>query len=321
MDRQKIIMIFAGAWVSAALLTWLVFSRATSANTEKMVEVYAAATDLPAGTRLKKSDIKKIRVPEKDAPKMAIVNESAIVDRVLLIPVSAGEPIVSGKATSASGAEGFAALIQPGLRAISVPVTESAAAGGLIQPRSKVDVLFTRTGSMREAITATIAQDVTVMSIGRLTEVTTTGADGKQVVASTAAISGSSTRSAVLLVTPEQASKIELAKNQGKVSLALRNPLDKNAVETASATAESLDPDIFAGTARALRAGSNKFGKPPLNVRDDKQWASLTGAVGPDGQPLAPPAAAAKPEKKEPPKPRFVVDVYHGDKHVQELFQ
>lgn len=316
MDRQKIIMIFAGAWVSAALLTWFVFSRATSANTEKMVEVYAASNDLPAGTRVKKSDIKKVRVPEKDAPRMAILNEASILDRVVLTSVSAGEAFVVGKTASSSGAEGASSLIQPGLRAISIPVTDSTAAGGLIQPRSKVDVLFTRTGSMREAITATIAQDVQVMSIGRVTEVNTIGPDGKPVAAPTAA-AGTQTRAAVLLVTPEQASRIELAKNQGKVSLVLRNPLDRAAVETASATAESLDPDIFAGTARALKANS-KIGRPPVNVRDDKQWASLTGNVGADGQPLAP---AAKAEKKEPPKPRYVVDVYHGDKHVQELFQ
>ncbi|MDZ4802358.1 MAG: Flp pilus assembly protein CpaB [Bryobacteraceae bacterium] len=318
MDRQKIIMIFAGAWVSAALLTWFVFSRATSANTEKMVEVYAASADLPAGTRVKKSDLKKVRVPEKDAPKMAILNETAIIDRVLLMSVSSGETFVVGKTASSTGAEGVSSLIQPGLRAMSIPVTDSTAAGGLIQPRSRVDVLFTRTGSMREAITATIAQDVQVMSIGRVTEVNTLGPDGKPITAPTTA-AGTQTRAAVLLVTPEQASKIELAKNQGKVSLVLRNPLDKAAVETASATAESLDPDIFAGTARALRANS-KVGRPPLNVRDDKQWASLTGNVGADGQPLPPPVAA-KTEKKDPPKPKFVVDVYHGDKHVQELFQ
>ena len=29
---------------------------------------------------------------------------------------------------------------------------------------------------------------------------------------------------------------------------------------------------------------------------------------------------AGRAEKKEPEKPRVVVDVYHGDKHVQELF-
>jgi len=220
---------------------------------------------------------------------------------------------------SSPGAEGISAMIQPGLRAISVPVTDITSAGGLIQPRSRVDVLFTRTGSMREAITATIAQDIQVLSIGRTTEVaSTTGPDGKP-VATAPAPPSSVQRAATLLVTPEQASKIELAKNQGKVSLVLRNPLDKVPVESPSSTAESLDPDIFAGTARALKAGAVRM---PVNVRDPQAWAKLTGGgVNPDGSPVVAPPAAAKPEKKEPPKPRFVVDVYHGDKHVQELFQ
>src|SRR5689334_23565052 len=131
MDRQKIILIFAGAWVSAALLTWFVFSRATGAKSEPMVEVYAAANDLPAGTKVRKTDLKKIRVPQRDAPRYAVMSEAQIVDRVLLMPISAGETIVSGKATSSTGAEGVSAMIQPGLRAISVPVNDSSSAGGL----------------------------------------------------------------------------------------------------------------------------------------------------------------------------------------------
>jgi hypothetical protein len=110
------------------------------------------------------------------------------------------------------------------------------------------------------------------------------------------------------MVTPEQASKLELAKNQGKITLVLRNPLDKTNTVITSATAEALDPDIFAGAARAMKRNMNV-----PNVRDDKVWAELTG----DAQPPAIPRV----EKKEPPKPRFVVDVYHGDKHVQEIFQ
>ena len=41
---------------------------------------------------------------------------------------------------------------------------------GLIQPNSKVDVLFTRPGSMAEATTSTILQNVKVLSTGRQTQ-------------------------------------------------------------------------------------------------------------------------------------------------------
>lgn len=313
MNRQKIIMIFGGAWLSAALLTWFVFSRSTSAQSEKMVRVVAAGQDLPAGVRLKKSDLKRISVPEKDAPKLAAMDEAQVVDRVLLHPLNAGEPVVMTRLVSSSGPDGISAMIRPGMRAISVPITDSTSAGGLIQPRSKVDVLFTRTGSMREALTSNIIQDVEVLSIGRVID----SADPK----AAAAISASS-RTATLMVTPEQASKLELARNQGKVTLVLRNPLDKTNTESTSATAEALDPDIFAGATRAMKRNMGSANIP--NVRDDKVWAQLTGGqmppqqLGPDGQPVAP---KVEKEKKEPPKPRFVIDVYHGDKHVQEIFQ
>lgn len=308
MDRQKIIMIFAGAWLSAALLTWFVFSRSTNAQSEKMVRVVAAARDLPTGTRIKKSDLKRISVPEKDAPKLAAIDEATVVDRVLLHPLQAGEPLVTTRLAATSGPDGISAMIRPGMRAISVPITDSTSAGGLIQPRSRVDVLFTRTGSMKEALTSNIIQDVEVLSIGRIVD----SADPKAAAAVTA-----SNRSATLMVTPEQAAKLELAKNQGKVTLVLRNPLDKASIELTSATAEALDPDIFAGATRAMKR--NMATNIP-NVRDPKVWAELTGGqapqLGPDGQPIPP-----KIEKKEPPKPRFVIDVYRGDKHVQEIFQ
>lgn len=310
MDRQKIIMIFGGAWLSAALLTWFVFSRTTSAKTEKMVEVIAAAQDLPAGTRLKKSDIKRISIPEKDAPKLAASIDASVIDRVLLHPLSAGETIVSTKLVASGGADGISAMIQPGMRAVAVPIKDDSSAGGLIQPRSRVDVLFTRTGTMREALTSIIVQDVVVLSIGRVTD----ASDPKM-----AQQQSQQNRAATLMVTPEQAAKLELAKNQGKVSLVLRNPLDKDSTDTTSATAEALDPDIFAGATRAMKRSMASAGGPMPNIRDDKVWQQLTGgepALGPGGQPVA-----AKLEKKEPPKPRFVIDVYRGDKHVQEIFQ
>jgi pilus assembly protein CpaB len=310
LDRRKMIMIFVGAWLSAALLTWFVFSRIAGAETEVTIPVIAAARDLPAGTRLKNSDMKRVNVPRKHAPSAAALDEKVVLDRVLMHPLNAGETIVTTKITTLSGADGIASTILPGMRAISVPIKDETSAGGLIQPRSRVDVLFTRTGSMREALTSTILQDVVVISVGRLTEA------GQQTDTSgrtQPTVSSQTTRAATLMVTPEQAAKVELAKNQGKISLVLRNPLDKGTVENTSATAEALDPDIFAGAARALKS-SVRAGIP--NVRDDKVWEQLTGTearTGVDGSPGF--------LKREPPKPRFVVDVYQGDKHVQEIFQ
>jgi pilus assembly protein CpaB len=307
MDRRKILMIFGGAWVSAALLTWFLWAQTKAPKTERMVRAMAAMRDLPAGTRIRKSDLKGVDIREKDLPKAAVLDERTALDRVLLFPVNANETIIATKLSSAAGADGIPATIEPGKRAISVQINEASGVAGLVQPRARVDVLFTRTGSMAEALTTTILEDVVVLSVGRSTEVQTqTGTTG-----ATATAQRPVTASAVtLLLTPEQAAKLELAKNQGKISLALRNPLDRSTItDTNPVTAEVLDPMIYSRVPR--RPGAVKPNPAIPNVRDPNVWAKLTGEA----------EESKKPEKVEPPKPRFVIDVYRGDKHIQETFQ
>ena len=288
MDRSKMFLIFGAAWISAAMLTWFLYATTKTPRVEKTVAVQAAAHDMPAGTRLRKADLKTVRLPERDLPKTAILDEKLAIDRPLLFPVSANEPLTSSKVASVGGAEGLPATIEIGKRAISVPINDASGVSGLIQPRAHVDVLFTRPGSMAEAVSTTLLEDVAVLAIGRTTE----GTNSSTTAAATAqAAARPSAQSATLLVTPEQARKLELAKNQGKISLALRNPLDPTVASDHSATTSQ---DISPMLARPRSADPPK---PP---------------------PVEKPKVIV--EKVEP-KPKRVVDVFRGDKHVQEVFQ
>ena len=290
MDRKKVLLIFVGAWLSAAVLTWFLYASTKAPKAEKTVAIQAAARDLPAGTRLRKGDLKVVRVRENEVPKGAILDEQLALDRPLLFLVSANEPVTSTKIGSSTGVEGLPSAIEIGKRAISVSITDTSGVAGLIQPRAHVDVLFTRPGSMAEAVTTTILEDVVVLAIGRNTEGINSSAPGPTAAQVAAR---PSTQSATLLVTPEQTRKIELAKNQGKIGLALRNPLD-----------HTVTPGNSATTAQALYADF-PMRKPERAVRE---------------QPPPPPPVAVV-ETKEPPKPKSVVDVFRGDKHVQDSFQ
>src|SRR5207247_91616 len=83
---------------------------------------------------------------------------------------------------------------------------------------------------------------------------------------------------ATLLVTPEDAQKLELAKNQGKISLTLRNPLDQTSnPELQPVNSDALDPMISARMARARRGRTTSLrGKVP-NLDDPRVWQELTG--------------------------------------------
>ena len=295
MDRKRILILFGVAWISAALLTWFLYAKTAVPSAEKRTSVMAATHDLAVGTMIRKADLKKVAVLARDIPHGGILAEKDALNRVVLYPVSANEPLIAGELSLLSGAEGIPATIDPGHRAVSVQITDVSGVAGLIQPGAHVDVLFTRPGNMTEAITSTILQNVKVLAIGHSVQV------GQTVDPKAAKVPV-----ATLVVTPEEAQKLELAKNQGRISLSLRNPLDaSNGVDGTPVSTDVLDPTMSARLARARKIRNG----PDLN--DARNFEEASG--GP---------ARVKIEKKEapPPPPRAVVDVFRGDKHVQEVF-
>ncbi len=287
MDRNKILLIFGVAWVSAALLIWLLYVSTKAPHVEKTVAVVAAAKDMPSGTLLRKADLKTIQLRANEVPRAAVLSESIALNRPLLLPVSAGELITIPK-LGAVGIEGLPATIERGKRAVTVPINDSSGVAGLIPPRAHVDVLFTRPGSTSEAVTSTIIEDVIVLAMGRATEVTPTQPE-KSGSSSSAQASRPIAQSATLLVTPEQARRIELAKNLGKISLALRNPLDDDPTPDTEATATT--PDEIG------------IIPPPPPVRPAPRVVQV-----------------AAPKPPPPPKEK-TVEVFHGSTHVQQAFK
>ena len=309
MDRQKKLLLFGAAWVSAILLTWFLYANAVAPKEEAKVSVVVARHDMPLGTLLRQTDVKMVKYPEKDVPKGVLLQAKDAWNKVLLVPMNSNEPVLAGKLSATTATEGVSATIPAGYRAVSVSITDVSGVAGLIQPNSQVDVLFTRPGSMAEATTSTILQNVKVLSTGRQTQ---TGQP----------VDPRAPRSPVvtLLLTPADSQKLELAKNEGKISLSLRNPLDSSqSADTGPVTTEVLDPMISARLARARKGRTTNLSR--ANLEDPKVWQDLTGEKKViDAEKAAKEAEEAR-RKKEAERPRVVVDVYRGDKHVQELFK
>src|SRR5215813_2359005 len=308
MDRQKKLLLFGAAWASALLLTWLFYAKAAAPQQEAKLPVVVASRDMPVGTLLKKTDVRLVQYPEKGVPKGAASRIDDAINRVLLVPVNTNEPLSHAKLSATTSVEGVSSTIDAGYRAVSVQITDVSGVAGLIQAGSKVDVLFTRPGNMAEATTSTILQNVKVLSTGRTLQAGQT-ADPRAPRAPVV----------TLVLLPADAQKIELAKNQGKISLALRNPLDTaQAADTDPITTEVLDPMISARIARARRGRTTNLTR--ANLEDPNVWQELTG----EKKPLDPKKAEEEARKRaeaDAQRPKIVVDVYRGDKHVQESFR
>jgi pilus assembly protein CpaB len=208
----------------------------TSAIPSKPVVV--AASDLPMGAELTADDVKVIEWPASSVPAEAISDPKEAVGRGLVMNVVQYEPILPLKLASKEAGAGLPPVIPPGLRAVSVRVNEVIGVAGYVVPGTRVDVLTTiNPGQQQTTMTSkVILTDVQVLAAG--TKLDNTADKDKPVPVSVV----------TLLVNPDEAERLTLAASEGKIQLALRNPLDRSAPAT-----RGVRPAVLLGSEPATR--------------------------------------------------------------------
>lgn len=187
------------------------------------VEVLVASGDIGMGSRVRAEDVRWQMWPTEAANGAYLQKASspnAIEDTkgsIARTPFVAGEPIRPDKLIKGEGSGYMAAILPAGMRAISIEISAETGAGGFILPNDRVDVLLSRKLTGRngrdESYTEAISQNVRVLAIDQMVE----DKDGQKVVVG---------KTATLELSPTQAEKIALSRQQGAVSLALRSLVD-----------------------------------------------------------------------------------------------
>jgi pilus assembly protein CpaB len=184
--------------------------------------VVVASSDLQLGAELRADDLQVVEWPANAVPEGAFSQQSELVGRGLIAPVVRFEPLLSSKVASKEAGSGLPPAIPQGMRAVSVRVNEVIGVAGYVLPGNHVDVLVTATPNDQRAdiTTKVVLTNVQVLTAG--TKLEQTGDKGKPVAVTVV----------TLLVTPEQAERLTLGSTEGKIQLALRNPLDQSAPAT-----------------------------------------------------------------------------------------
>jgi pilus assembly protein CpaB len=132
-------------------------------------------------------------------------------------PMLSGEPITAQKLVRPGDGGVLAAILEPGMRAISTRIKEETGVGRLILPNDHVDVILTQRRRGRagaeEYVADTLFRNVRVLAIGQLIE----AREGKKLAEG---------NTATLELTPRQAELLALANSMGEISLALRSIAD-----------------------------------------------------------------------------------------------
>jgi pilus assembly protein CpaB len=254
MDVKKIVLLIGALVVAAvtAVMAKNMFSGAPApvASAAPVVpagpEVLVATRALPVGTIIDAEALKFQVWPEGLVqPAYYIkggegsIDPSSLLGSVVRNEITAGQPLTQG-ALIKPGDRGFlAAALGPGMRAITVSVSDTSSVAGFIFPGDRVDVMLTQEvagGGDGAAlkVTETVLRNVRVLATGQSTA--STDANGKPVLQSYSTIT--------LEATPKIAEKIAVAQTIGQLSLALRSIADTTAeLERAIAAGEVEAPE------------------------------------------------------------------------------
>ncbi len=207
-------------------------------SSEQMVQIVVAANDIPIGTKLADRDVTTAPFPRGSVPPGHFDRVAQVRGRGVVLPVTKGDFILADKLAAEEAGSGLPSLIPPGMRAVSVRVNDVVSVAGFVQPGTRVDVMATGLpGAGNEAQTTTVLENVAVIAVGRsLLDRMATGETVNAAVIT-------------LLVSPDDAQRVTLASQEGRIQLALRNPLDTRKEAIPPTKASSLSPNAQAAVA------------------------------------------------------------------------
>jgi pilus assembly protein CpaB len=204
---------------------WMADQLAAAADDAELSRVVAAAAEIPFGTKVDATHLKMIELPPESVPEGAYTDVNETLGLIAVQPIYKGEVLIAGRIVETLGGSALAAVVEPGMRAITVRVDDVVGVAGFLLPGNRVDVIATRRGRSGEGSEAiTLIENLRVLAVDQSTA---TDKETPVVV-----------RAVTLEATPHQAEEIVQWTQEGKVQLVLRNPLEGIDQEAVAALGE-----------------------------------------------------------------------------------
>jgi pilus assembly protein CpaB len=228
-----VVAVILGGLAAFLARSWLQ-SHSTGTDAQKTVPILVATDTLAFGAPIGAKDVREVAWPAQLSPEGAFANFAELTKsgrRITLSPFVRDEPIIASKVSAPDQRASLSTLIEKGKRAVTVAVDDVRGVAGFIFPGDFVDVVLTRTDNSAgpQNFSAVILQHVKVLAIDQMA--------GQRQEHPTVA------KAVTVEVDPEQALRILLAANVGKLSLILRQPAEVALASDAKIT----DRDLFGG--------------------------------------------------------------------------
>lgn len=135
--------------------------------------ILAAARPISAGTLLRPQDVRRREATAGEKPDGLVlgVNDADVMGAVVRRDIRIDQPLIADDIVK-PGDRGFlAAVLMPGMRAISIPVGPSSSMAALMAPGDRIDLVLmqnfteTKTETSHKTVGETVLRDVRVIAI------------------------------------------------------------------------------------------------------------------------------------------------------------
>ena len=292
MRNKRFFIVLVGALIFGVLAAVSVSKYLSSAQayTKNLKKVVVAKVSIPLGSKIIAEQLMVVQFPTESTPDGAFEAPEKLAGRVAVMNIAAREPVTESRLAPEGTAAGLSAVIPEGYRAMTVKVDDAAGISGFIQPGTLVDVVVVidpREGSgMQDPISKIVLQNIRVL------------ANGQNIDKPKDEREANSVKAVTLQVTPEQAEKLALASNEGKLQLVMRNQIDQGDEQTQGVNK------------RTLLSGETATQAPEPGSLKSEQPKQQSKPVVHRSAPVEKPAAAPAPQ----PTPRASVEMIEGAK-------
>jgi pilus assembly protein CpaB len=294
-STNLVILIFAvilGGVAAFLAKSWLQ-SHSSHANAQKTVPILVANDTLPFGAPIGAKDVRQVDWPAQSSPEGAFANFAELTKRgrrITLSPFVRDEPIIASKVSAPDQRASLSTVIEKGKRAVTVAVDDVRGVAGFIFPGDFVDVVLTRTENSNgpQNFSEVILQHIKVLAIDQMA--------GQRQEHPTVA------KAVTVEVDPEQALRILLAANVGKLSLILRQPAEVALAPDAKVT----DRDLFGDDEAQTQASPANASLPAVQAQPAVFQPDLSPGALPPGGAALPPGASPSPTPPSGPPTRKI---------------
>lgn len=196
--------------------------------------IVVATAPLRFGVELNPRSLREVPWPENAVPDGSFASVEALLaagKRMVLTAIAENEPILASKVTGPGQRATLSAVLTPGMKAVTVRVSDIEGVAGFVLPGDRVDVFLTRNSGGERGAAGTSSSDVVLQNVRVLAidQIADDRLDKPAVV-----------KAVTLEVEMTEGQKLSLAASLGTLTLALRKAGDIEAQPARQITVEDL---------------------------------------------------------------------------------